>query len=171
MYQQPNQKPTTEDDDAGPDTALRPSRGRAAARERPTPCTLGVHQASVLLAEDDADMRTFLSVALQQEGYAVEEVQDGTALLDRIADGLLANSKLLPDIIVSDVRMPGWSGIDVLSSLRQADWAMPVILITAFGDAKTHAQARQLGASTLLDKPFDIEELLRAVGAILPARF
>jgi CheY-like chemotaxis protein len=135
--------------------------------ERP----VGEHQSRVLLAEDDEDMRVLLSTALRREGYAVEEVEDGSALLDRIASGLLAGEQTLPDLIISDIRMPGWSGIDVLASLRQSDWAMPVILITAFGDAGTHDQARRLGAASLLDKPFDVEELLDAARAILPARF
>lgn len=96
---------------------------------------------------------------------------DGSALLDRIANGLLTKTQTLPDMIISDIRMPGWSGIYVLASLRHSDWSMPVILITAFGDEETHAQAKRLGAASLLDKPFDIEELLHAASSILPARF
>jgi CheY-like chemotaxis protein len=168
--------------DAGP-SPPQPKRPRRAPRaassiwvclgssERPD----GAHQTRVLLAEDDEDMRVLLSTALRREGYAVEEVVDGSALLDRLASGLLAGElageRPLPDLIISDIRMPGWSGIDVLASLRQSDWAMPVILITAFGDPETHEQARRLGAATLLDKPFDVGELLDAARAILPARF
>jgi DNA-binding response OmpR family regulator len=149
----------------------RSSKGGKVGKRQSSQSALGVHQARVLLAEDDDDMRVFLCAALREAGYAVEAVKDGNALLDRIANGLLAKKQVLPDIVISDIRMPGWSGIDVLASLRQSDWSMPVILITAFGDDKTHALAARLGAATLLDKPFDIEELLHAASSILPARF
>lgn len=171
MQQKPNQKPTPRGSAARRGTVPRSSTGGKASRRHPSHSALGVHQARVLLAEDDDDMRTFLCAALREAGYAVEAVKDGNALLDRIANGLLAKKQVLPDIVISDIRMPGWSGIDVLASLRQSDWSMPVILITAFGDDKTHAQAERLGAATLLDKPFDIEDLLNAASSILPARF
>lgn len=54
--------------------------------------------------------------------------------------------------------MPGKSGLEVLAGLRQSDWSTPVILITAFGDEWTHAEAQRLGA-TSIDKPFDLHDL------------
>jgi len=66
--------------------------------------------------------------------------------------------------------MPGASGLDVLAGLREVDWSMPVILITAFGSADTKARAGLLGAALLLDKPFELEELRHAVRSVVPPR-
>jgi DNA-binding NtrC family response regulator len=70
-------------------------------------------------------------------------------------------------LIISDVRMPGVSGLDVLATLRREDWSTPVILMTAFGDLETRAEARRLGAKALFDKPFDVDDLRTAVSWFL----
>lgn len=129
------------------------------------------HEARVLLAEDDPDMRALLARALRRIGYSVVEVQDGLALLQRVRSGLDDEHDVAPDLIISDIRMPGCSGLEVLAGLRACDWAMPVILITAFGDEAAHAEARRLGAALLLDKPFDLDDLLHVAQAIIPPRF
>ena len=64
--------------------------------------------------------------------------------------------------------MPGLAGLDVLRTLRGSDLAMPVILITAFGDHKTHEEARRLGAAVILDKPFELPDFENYVRDILP---
>jgi len=126
--------------------------------------------AIVLLAEDDADMRSLLSAALARQGYEVMEAKDGTELLELVANGYLPQRPGGPDLIISDVRMPGWTGLDILAGLRKQDWAMPVILITAFGDAETHREADRLGAVTMLDKPFDIEDLIKVATKVVPPK-
>ena len=62
-------------------------------------------------------------------------------------------------LLISDIRMPGKNSLDVLAGIRWADWSLPVILITAFADAKTNAEARRLGAAMVFDKPFELKEL------------
>lgn len=122
----------------------------------------------ILVAEDNPDMRHVLARSLRTQGYRVLELKDGQELLDRILDDPMAEGHVEPDLIISDIRMPGWTGLEVLESLRDSDWATPVILITAFGDKETHAEARRLGAAVVFDKPFDIDDLLVSVGNILP---
>ena len=72
-----------------------------------------------------------------------------------------------PDLVVTDVQMPGATGMRVLSHVRRAHPTVPVILITAFGSAELHAQAKRLGAATVLDKPFDLAELRKLVQRLL----
>jgi CheY-like chemotaxis protein len=117
----------------------------------------------VLVAEDDTEMRMLLVRMLRKDGYHVEEVGSGAELLHRIGTSLLSRRGEPPELIISDIRMPGFTGLEVLSGLREADWAMPVILITAFGDSETHAEAQRLGAEAVFDKPFDMDELRSAV--------
>ncbi|MFC1610080.1 response regulator [Myxococcota bacterium] len=137
-------------------------------RVKPREIQMALAPPLILLAEDNADMRHVLARALRTQGYEVLEVKDGKELLDRIATGVLINGYVEPDLVISDIRMPGWTGLEVLGGLRTSDWAMPVILITAFGDEATHAEAKRLGAALVLDKPFDVDDLLTAVGDILP---
>jgi FixJ family two-component response regulator len=65
------------------------------------------------------------------------------------------------------VRMPGYDGLNVLASLRQTPSRIPLILITAFGTAAAHATAERLGAFAMLDKPFQLDDLLDLVRAAL----
>lgn len=129
---------------------------------------LGLGRA-VLVIEDDDEMRLLLTSALVRDGHAVRPFRDGMEALDYL-DTLRIGPRWKDEglgLIVSDVRMPGCSGLELLDCLRTLDCAVPVILITAFGDAETHAQARDLGAALLLDKPFEMDELRRAVrGAV-----
>lgn len=122
----------------------------------------------ILLAEDDADMRSLVADALRGDGYDVVELTDGGRLLVNIAarlkDGTGGDSL---DLIVSDIRMPICSGLQILSALRDAHWNTPVILMTAFGDDATRRQAEGLSA-VLFDKPFDLDDLRTAVANLLP---
>ena len=112
---------------------------------------------TVLVAEDDPEMRALLETALRADGFNVVAVSDGGALLDLLGDALLGTDHI--DLIVSDIRMPIMTGLQVLTELYQAAWSPPVILVTAFGDPAVHARARTLGAAAVFDKPFDLEDL------------
>ncbi len=116
----------------------------------------------ILVAEDDLEMRRFLVTALRMDGYSVTEAANGDDVLSYVGPYLHAGMEFCFDLIISDIRMPGIDGLDILAGLGMCDQAPPVVLITAFGDARTHADAERLGAVMLLDKPFDVDEL-RAV--------
>lgn len=118
----------------------------------------------ILLAEDDESLRALLHVTLTRLGYEVLDVEDGAELSARISEGLRRGG--MPDLILSDIRMPWTSGLLLLQRLRQSGCLVPVILMTAFGDEATHAEAQRLGA-LLLDKPFETGDLRQAVKALL----
>jgi DNA-binding NtrC family response regulator len=120
-------------------------------------------RARVLLADDDDAMRALLARALRRAGYDVVEACSGSALLEGLASGVMSESRLWFDLIISDVRMPGCDGLYILASLRHLSIETPVILITAFGTTATHAAAAHLGAFALLDKPFDVDDLMTLV--------
>jgi DNA-binding response OmpR family regulator len=123
---------------------------------------------TVLLVEDDPDMREMLASVLRAEGYGVVEAADGDDALEWLGDGVLdGEPSRLPAAIVSDICLPYFSGLDILEGVQLAPRRLPVILITGFGDAETHARARELGAVCVLDKPFAMEDLRSAVRAAL----
>lgn len=113
----------------------------------------------VLVAEDDDDMRRLVVQALCDEGFNVLAARSGSELLEHIGNRMLAREGQPLDLIVTDVRMGGVTGLEVLAGLREHDWSTPVILMTAFGDAELHAEAKRLGVVAVLDKPFDLDAL------------
>jgi DNA-binding response OmpR family regulator len=122
----------------------------------------------VLLAEDDAEMRRVVAEALRADSVDVVELSDGGRLLVDIATRLKAGrGDDSIDLIVSDIRMPICTGLQILAALRDAHWHTPVILMTAFGDEATRKHAESLQA-VLFDKPFDIDDLRTAVANMLP---
>jgi DNA-binding response OmpR family regulator len=121
----------------------------------------------VLVAEDDDEMRRLVVEALRRDGYEVIAVSDGGRLLVTLAHALVgAAGAELADLMVTDIRMPVCTGMQILEQLRASQWRMPVILMTAFGDATTREHARKLDA-VLFDKPFDLEDLRTAVASLL----
>jgi DNA-binding response OmpR family regulator len=116
--------------------------------------------ARVLVAEDDFELRRMIVWALRKDGYEVVEATDGTELLELVAEAYLSDELGCSyDLIVTDIRMPGWSGMQVLHGLHGQEHATPVVLITAFGDEETHRLAHRLGAVCVLDKPFEMDDL------------
>jgi DNA-binding response OmpR family regulator len=125
-----------------------------------------VRRPCVVLAEDDREMRMLVATTLRRAGWDVIEAGDGIDLLDCIAWVIESRDDGRDCVLVSDIRMPGLSGLDALERLRDVGWHGAIILITAFGDEATHARARELGASMVLDKPFDLDALCDAIRGV-----
>jgi CheY-like chemotaxis protein len=114
----------------------------------------------VLIAEDDWAMRELLLWAFDADGYEVHSVASGPALLETLASSLLSDMGVEPfDLVVSDIRMPGWSGLPALEELCRSPVMPPVVVITAFGSEEAHEHAKRAGAVAVLDKPLDIADL------------
>jgi DNA-binding response OmpR family regulator len=132
--------------------------------------TASLPRSRVLVADDDIEMRRLVAESLRKDGYEVVEESDGGRLLVRIAAIYTFERTIDPfDLIVSDIRMPVCSGLDILKGLRDAHWRTPVILMTAFGDDETRQRADTLGA-LLFDKPFQMGALRAVVRSLLPGR-
>jgi DNA-binding NtrC family response regulator len=128
----------------------------------------------VAIAEDDDALRALLATMLRRAGYRVREFSSGSQLLRTLASNekaqpvaAAADPELGIDLVISDIRMPGASGLDVLAQLHSAQQPVPVVLMTAFGDRSTHEQALQMGAAALIDKPFEMDELLSLTDRLL----
>jgi DNA-binding NtrC family response regulator len=106
----------------------------------------------LLLVEDKNELRTMLRKALERSGYTVDEAPDGTAAIQKVR----ARRYLL---VITDLKMPGASGLDVLRETKRADAAIPVILLTAFGSVEEAVTAMKEGAFDFLQKPVDLDHL------------
>jgi CheY-like chemotaxis protein len=123
----------------------------------------------VLVADDDPEMRRLVCDTLRKDGYDLVEEPDGGRLLVRVAALYQKSGAALPvDLIVSDVRMPVCTGLDILKGMRDAHWGTPVVLMTAFADDEVTRRATLLGA-TLFNKPFKMADLRQSVKQLLAA--
>ena len=118
--------------------------------------------ARVAVAEDNPDMRRLVADALRRDGYSVVELEDGARLQIEVAQ--LSSEAV--DLIVSDVRMPLVTGLEILRDLRKLGSKTPFVLMTAFGDEATRREAVQLGA-IVFSKPFKLDELRSVVRALI----
>jgi CheY-like chemotaxis protein len=121
----------------------------------------------ILVAEDDSEMRRLLVWNLRKAGFETVECSDGWELLDHLGNPVLTGTPDDYDLIVSDIRMPGVTGLEILEGIHETEWFVPMILITAFGSDQVHAQAEELGAAGIFDKPFDVEELIERIREVL----
>jgi DNA-binding NtrC family response regulator len=110
------------------------------------------HMESLLLVEDKNELRAMLRKALERAGYGVDEAPDGTAAVQKVR----ARRYLL---VITDLKLPGASGLDVLRATKQADATIPVILLTAFGSVEEAVTAMKEGAFDFLQKPVDLDHL------------
>ncbi len=111
---------------------------------------------NVLVVDDKEMMRDSVAATLQRAGFGVSSAGDGAGALAQIA-------RKRPDAVVSDLKMPGMSGVELLARVREIDDDLPVILMTAFGDVSSAVEAMKLGAFDYLTKPFEGDELIIAV--------
>lgn len=107
---------------------------------------------SILLVEDKAELRAMLRKALEKAGYTVDEAADGSSAIDKVR-----NRRYL--VVLTDLKLPGSSGLDVLREARRADAMIPVILITAYGSVEEAVTAMKEGAFDFIQKPVELEHL------------
>jgi two-component system, OmpR family, response regulator MprA len=119
-----------------------------------------VDAASVLIVEDDPNVRTALTRALSYEGYTVAAAEDG-------GRGLEAVTQNPPDVIVLDVMMPFVDGLEMCRRLRAKGDATPILMLTALGEVSDRVDGLDAGADDYLMKPFALDELLARVRALL----
>jgi CheY-like chemotaxis protein len=125
-------------------------------------------QPRVLIAEDDDKMRQLLVKVVRGDGYDVVECRNGIDLFGYLEAFVGRHAAVDFDVIISDILMPGPTGLEILEALCDRTGFPPVILITAFGDRGTHARAQKAKAAAVLDKPFEIDELLAKLHEVVP---
>ncbi len=106
----------------------------------------------VLLVEDKPELRAMLRKALERAGYSVEEAPDGNSAIDKVR-----SRRYL--LVLSDLKLPGNSGIDVLREARRVDPTLPFIILTAYGSVEEAVTAMKEGAYDFIQKPVDLDHL------------
>ncbi len=115
---------------------------------------------SILFIEDDERFRKFTSVALEKEGYAIIQAQDGKTALTELKSRLI-------DLILLDLRLPDIDGLEILKTIRRNNDSVPVIIVSAVEDLKKKVMSFELGCDDYVVKPFYIEELVSRIRRVL----
>jgi two-component system response regulator HydG len=125
---------------------------------------MGLHDRyRVLVVEDDPDIRRILQLFLSERDFAVTTAESATAALDALAAAPV-------DLILSDVRMPGMSGIELLHHIKGQDPDVQLVLMTAYSSVKDAVEAIQAGATDYIEKPIDFRRLERILDVVFERR-
>ena len=118
----------------------------------------------VLLIEDEANIAEAIRFLLSRDGCEVEVIGEGLSALERLRGDP-------PDLVILDLMLPGASGLDIVAALRaqEATAALPVLMLTARGQARDREAAEQAGATAFLAKPFANADLVAALEALAGA--
>ncbi|MFZ5797247.1 MAG: sigma-54-dependent transcriptional regulator, partial [Thermodesulfobacteriota bacterium] len=111
---------------------------------------------SILIVDDEQSMREFLRILLEKDGHTVQAAASGSAAIDLVEDHDL-------DLVITDIRMPGISGLELLAEVKKRKPDLPVIMITAYASPDDAVRAMKDGAFDYITKPFKIEEIKRVI--------
>jgi len=116
------------------------------------------HVGTILIVDDEPDIREILVAILSEEGYHMDFAENGL-------DGYEKARELIPDLIILDVMMPGMNGFEVCRKIRTEPplAQVPIIIVTAIDDDGYRSRSIESGANDFLSKPFDIYELIEKV--------
>ena len=114
----------------------------------------------LLIVEDDAEMASLLKDYLKEDGYDIWSAGNG-------AEALVLASRKAFDLIITDIRMPGLTGLDILPGFRKLHPAVPIIAITAFGSREMCQKSLERGATAYLENPICLNQLGRLIHEII----
>ena len=117
----------------------------------------------ILVVEDEEGARELFNTILTDEGYEVTLANDGQDALSCMRGGSF-------DLVVTDIKMPGMDGLQLLQEIRKAGSQADVIMVTAYGEVESYLKAMSLGAAEYINKPIRIKELKRIVNKVLSER-
>ena len=120
-------------------------------------------QKTILVADDDASIRSLLKQLLADEGFAVHEASTGIEVVDKVKESS-------PDLVIMDVRMPELDGIEALARLKSTNPKTAVLIMTAFGSSNAAIRAMELGAFDYITKPFELDKISHTVKRVIEYR-
>jgi len=106
----------------------------------------------VMIIEDDEEMRSLLKDFFEEEGFETDSVNNGVDALEKLSEDHF-------DLVITDIRMPGLTGLDILPTIRKLKPETPIIVMTAYGSDDVRRRSLERGATIYLEKPIHLSEL------------
>jgi len=125
--------------------------------------TTGNGKKRILITEDDEEMRSLLKDFFEEEGFETDSVSNGVDALQKLAKDRF-------DLIITDIRMPGLTGLDILPRLKKLHPNASVIVITAFGSEEVYRKSLERGATAYLEKPIHFSKLKELIHEMVSAK-
>lgn len=117
----------------------------------------------VLVIDDDPAILETLGLALSVQNFEVTQANNGMAGVDAARQAKFG-------LVITDMKMPGMSGLETLAALKQIDPTLPVIVVTGFASGRTESECKNLGAFEFIRKPFALEELFSSIDRALKGK-
>jgi len=117
----------------------------------------------ILIVEDDEEMRYLLKDFFMEEGFEIDAVSNGSEAFRRLV-------KEPFDLVITDIRMPGLTGLDILPGIKKLQPETSIIVITAFGSEEVHRRAFERGATAYLEKPIHFHKLRELVNEMVSSK-
>jgi DNA-binding response OmpR family regulator len=122
------------------------------SRDSPLEHLMNDGKKRILIVEDDEEMRALLRDVIEEEGYKTDSVNNGSEAFRKLV-------KESFDLIITDIRMPGLTGLDILPGMKKLRPEAPIIVITAFGSEEVQRKVFERGANAYLEKPIHFQKL------------
>ena len=117
----------------------------------------------ILIVEDDEEMRSLLKDFFMEEGFEIDAVSNGSEAFRRLV-------KEPFDLVITDIRMPGLTGLDILPGIKKLQPETSIIVITAFGSEEVHRRAFERGATAYLEKPIHFHKLRELINEMVSSK-
>jgi serine phosphatase RsbU (regulator of sigma subunit) len=124
-----------------------------------------IEKKHIFLVEDELHLRLTLSLILRKAGFRVTAAEDGSKALKLLQELKIRSEKV--DMLVTDIQVPGLTGIQIIDGIKKMDLEIPCLVITGYGSKDTVIELMRKGCSEYLDKPFEPEEFLKRVNIVL----
>ncbi len=135
--------------------------------DRPSPREAPGEAPEILVADDNQSTKWALEQLFEQAGYRVVAVTDGSEMLNRLEPVIVGEPESRPpDLIVTDVRMPGIDVFNIAEQLREIGHETPIIFVTGYGTDRIRHRVHRLGGAMYFEKPVDIELLEETVAKL-----
>ncbi len=117
----------------------------------------------ILIVEDDEQMRALLQDMIEEEGYQTDSVNNGSEAFRKLVRESF-------DLVITDIRMPGLTGLDILPGIKKLQPDVPIIVITAFGSEEIRLRALARGANSYLEKPIHFHKLKTLIHEVVSSK-
>jgi DNA-binding response OmpR family regulator len=124
---------------------------------------MGNDKKRILVIEDDQEMRSLLKDFFEEEGFEIDSVSNGSEAFRILIRELF-------DLVITDIRMPGLTGLDIIPGIKKLQPETPIIAITAFGSEEVHRRATERGVTAYLEKPLRFHELRTMIREIISSK-